>query len=97
MSDTGISEPLTRADVVKGFIGDMARPFAIYVTSASAAITPVVLAVRIDVMKIDLTGAGIFIGAIFAGLGALYGAKAWENAKIGAQNAAAQAGGGGGS
>lgn len=97
MSDTGISQPQTRVDVVKGFIGDMARPFAIYVTAASAAITPIVLAVRIDAMKIDLTGAGIFIGAIFAGLGALYGAKAWENAKIGAQNAAAQSGGGSGS
>lgn len=97
MSDTGITQPQGRIDRIKGFIGDMARPFAIYVTSAGAAVTPVVLAVRIDVTKIELTGAGIFVGAIFAGVGALYGAKAWENAKIGAQNAAAQSSGGSGS
>ncbi len=92
MSDTGIIQPVGRIDRIKGFIGDMARPFAIYVTSASAAATPLILAARVDVTKIDLTGAGVLMGAIFAGVGALYGAKAWENAKI----AATQNSGGGG-
>lgn len=70
-------------DELKHFIGDLARPFAIIATSLSASIATVVIAYKVDAFE----GAAIFIGAVFAGVGALYGAKAWENAKTGKHSA----------
>lgn len=87
MPDTPIATPTfpppSRLDQVKGFVGDLARPFAIIVTSLSAAISGVVIATKVSTFE----GAATFIGAVYLGVGALYGAKAWENAKTGGQAA----------
>lgn len=87
MTDTGppLSTPPSRLDAIKTFIGDLARPFAIIVTSLGAAISTVTIAIRTE--DVDLTAASIFIGAVFAGVGALYGVKSWEVAKTNAANA----------
>lgn len=55
------------------FVGEIARPFAIISLSMAAARATVILA-----QKLGPGEAAIFIGAVLAGLGALYGAKAWE-------------------
>lgn len=68
-------------DGLKSFIGDLARPFAIWWTSGAAGVAVVRLA-RPDT---DLSGAAVYIGAVLAGVAALYGAKAWENTKTGAK------------
>jgi len=87
MTDTPIAAPSwpppSGLDQAKAFIGDLARPFAIIVTSGSAAVSGVVIATKVE----SFEGAAIFIGAIYAGVGALFGAKAWENAKTGRQAA----------
>ena len=63
--------------MVKEIIADLARPFAIYVTAGAAAISTVRLAFYSD----DLSGAAVYMGAVFAGLAGLYGFRAWENNK----------------
>lgn len=68
-------------DRIKHLIGDLARPFAIWWTSGAAGVAIVRLA-RPDT---DLAGAAVYIGAVLAGVAALYGAKAWENTKTGAK------------
>lgn len=87
MTDTPLqpasSPPVPRSEIVKAFIGDLARPFAIYVTSGAAAIATVMVAARTE----NGTDAAILLGAVFAGVGALYTAKAWEVAKTGKQAA----------
>lgn len=85
MTDTPlpISSPPSRLDVAAAFIGAVARPFAIISTAAAASAATVIIS-----LKVDSFGEGaIFIGAVFAGVGALFGAKAWEVAKTGKQNA----------
>lgn len=74
LADTPTPQPPSRLDAVKGFIGDLARPFAIISTSGSAAYATGVIAHRVD----SFEGAAIFIGAVYAGLAGLYGFKAWE-------------------
>lgn len=64
-------------DHFKALVGDLARPFAIIISSASAAIATVIIACKVD----GFDGAALFIGAVYAGVGALYGGKAWENVK----------------
>lgn len=71
---------MTPADL-KIFIADLARPFAIYVTSASASICVVILSCRI--VDQSYVAAAALVAAVYAGVGALYGAKAWEVAKAG--------------
>lgn len=66
---------------IKHLIGDLARPFAIWWTSGAAGIAIVRLA-RPDT---DLSGAAVYIGAVLAGVAALYVGKAWENTKTGAK------------
>ncbi len=80
-ADTPVQNPPSKADVVKSFIGDLARPFAIYVTSGAASIATVMVAFRTE----NGTDAALLIGAVYAGLGALYAARAWENTKTGQQ------------
>jgi hypothetical protein len=79
MTDAGppLTNPPSALDEWKSFIADLARPFAIYVTSAAAAVATVTITMRIATM--DFSGAAIFVGAVFSGVGALYGLKAWEN------------------
>jgi len=66
-------------ETLKSFIGELARPFAIYVTSAAAAAATVKIAWTIANKTDDFSAAAIFITAIFGGLAGLYGFKAWEN------------------
>jgi len=69
-----------RLDHIRTLIGDLARPFAIISTSLSASISGVVIAVKVHD---SFSGASLFMAAVYAGVGALFGAKAWENAKSG--------------
>jgi hypothetical protein len=80
-------------DVVKSFIGDLARPFAIIVTSLAAAISTVWIGVVVAQKVESFEGAAIYIGAVFAGVGALYGAKAWELTKVAKARASERGGG----
>lgn len=85
--DTPTRQPPRRWDTFKGLVGDLARPFSIYVTSLSAAVVPVVIVVRTSPDRLDLIAAAALVGALYAGVGALYWGKAWENAKQGGQAA----------
>ena len=86
--DTPIAAPTTpppsTLDEIKGFVGDLARPFAIIVTSASASTATVIIALN---NKDGFSAAAIFIGAVFTGVVGLFGAKAWENAQQAKQTA----------
>ena len=76
----------TWSDTLKTFIGDIARPFSIIVTSAAAAWSTVAIAYRVP----GFEGAAVFIGAVYAGLAGLYGFKAWENRAATGQEASAE-------
>lgn len=56
------------------FFGETARPFAIYVTAAAAAKTILMLA-----LKVNSTEATLYVGAVFLGVGTLYGVKGVES------------------
>lgn len=76
-------KPPTRAsEMVKAFIGDLARPFNQYVIGGSTAIAIVIGANKID----DATGGAIYIAAVGAIATAIYGIKAVENIKSGNQS-----------
>lgn len=77
MTDTTVHYPRTRFDKLKSFIGDLARPFAIISTSFAASWASIVAAYRIE----NGNDGAILLGAIFAGVGALYIGKSWELAK----------------
>jgi len=84
MTDTPIStNPPSRLDTIKAFVGDLARPMAIIFTSAAASISTVLVAARTE----NGTDAAILMGAIYTGVAALYTAKSWEVAKTGKQAA----------
>lgn len=68
---------MTRSERLAWFIGETARPFAIIVTSVSAAVATVLVAMRTE----NGNDAAILMAAIFSGVAALYGAKAWEAVK----------------
>lgn len=67
-SDTPATHPPSRADAVKTFIGDLARPFAIYAVASTTA------------ASISYRDAAE-IGAAGLILAALYGARSLENAR----------------
>jgi len=77
---------MIRADIAKSFLADLARPFALYSVAASTAFAIVRLSWSAD----DLSAAAVFITAALGGLAALYGAKAWENAKQGQHTASVE-------
>lgn len=68
---------------IKGLVADLARPFAIISTSFAASWASVVVAYRVG----DGNDGALFIGAVYAGVGALYIGKAWEIAKTSGQAA----------
>lgn len=78
MTDTPINTrevpPIPRSEMIKAFIGDLARPFAIIVTSYAAAHATVVIASKVE----NGNDGAIFAGAYFLGVATLYGAKAIE-------------------
>ena len=69
----------------KGAIADLARPFAIYVTTIGVNASAVTIAWKTD--KPELIAAAAFMTALFTGLGALYGFKALEVSAIAKQAA----------
>lgn len=78
VTDTPPIQPVNRLERIKVFIGDLARPFAIISTSLAASWASIVTAYRVS----DGSDAAVLMGAIFAGVSALYLGKAWEVAKV---------------
>lgn len=78
MTDTPIhpreKPPVPASEMVKAFIGDLARPFAIIATSYAAAHATVVISGKVE----NGNDGAIFAGAYFLGVATLYGAKAVE-------------------
>lgn len=60
--------------MIRAFIGDIARPFAIISTSFAAAWATIVIASKVE----NGNDGAIFAGAYFLGVASLYGAKAVE-------------------
>lgn len=71
----------------QSLVGDLARPFSIIVTSASAAVVPVIIVVRIAPDRLDLVAGAALVGALYAGVAGLYWGKSWEQAKVSGQAA----------
>lgn len=59
-------------------VGDLARPAVLYLAAGSSAVATVAIVLK----ELDLTAGAIFIGTAWAGVAALYGAKAAEVAAI---------------
>lgn len=62
-------------DRISKFIGDVARPVAIIVSSVAASAASVIASLRIE----NGNDGAILLAAIFGGVGAMYGLKAVEN------------------
>jgi hypothetical protein len=83
VSDTPpVTHPPSRLDVAKAFIGDLARPFAIYATSLSASIAAVIIAGKVE----NGNDGAIALGAIGGIVLGIYTAKAWEMVKTAMTN-----------
>lgn len=74
MTDAPVQPPAARFERVVAAIGALARPYVLYASAASAAIATVKLGWS-DTALIEKSA---FIGAAWAGVAALYGAKALE-------------------
>jgi hypothetical protein len=78
MTDTSVVPrdvpPIPKSEMVKVFIGDLARPFAIIATSYAASHATIVIASKVE----NGNDGAIFAGAYFLGLGTLYLGKAVE-------------------
>lgn len=85
MSDTPIHSPSVPPPAweerLKGFVGDLARPFNQYVIGGSTAVAIVIGATKITTAE----GGAIYIGAVGLITTAIYGIKAVENIKSGNQ------------
>lgn len=66
--------PIPRSEMVKAFIGDLARPFAIISTSFAASWATIVIAGKVE----NGNDGAIFAGAYFLGVGTLFLGKAVE-------------------
>lgn len=64
-------------DRLSKFIGDIARPVAIIVSSVAASVASVIASLRIE----NGNDGAMLIGAVFVGVGALYGFRSAENWK----------------
>jgi hypothetical protein len=60
--------------MIRAFIGDIARPFAIISTSFAGSWATIVIASKVE----NGNDGAIFAGAYFLGVASLYGAKAVE-------------------
>lgn len=78
MTDTPVipreQPPIPRSEMVKAFIGDLARPFAIISTSFAASWATIVIAGKVE----NGNDGAIFAGAYFLGVGTLFLGKAVE-------------------
>ena len=91
---------IPKGDGALGALSDLARPFALYATTISAAATPIIAILRMDPKHIDLGSLAALMTPLLAGVAALYAAKSAEQANIVKSNAAvaqAQAAAGGAS
>lgn len=81
MTDTPITPreipPVPKSEMVKSFIGDLARPFALYASGLGTAIATVIGATKCA----DGTQASLVIGAAGLILGGMYGVKEWGTTK----------------
>lgn len=81
MTDTPVTPrefpPVPKSEMVKGFIGDLARPFALYSAGLGTAIATVIGAMKCQ----NGTEASLVIGAAGLILGGMYGVKEWGNTK----------------
>lgn len=66
-------------DQFKALVGDLARPFAIIATSASASVATIIVACRVN----DGNDGAMLMGAVGVMVTGLYLGKAWETAKAG--------------
>jgi hypothetical protein len=91
MTDTPVNPrdipPVPTSEMVKGFIGDLARPFALYASGLGTAIATVIGALKCQ----NGTEASLVIGAAGLILGGMYGVKEWGTTKqrVAETNAAA--------
>lgn len=78
MTDTPVNPrdvpPIPKSEMVKAFIGDLARPWAIIATSTAASWATVVIAGKVE----NGNDGAIFAGAYFLGVGTLFLGKAVE-------------------
>jgi hypothetical protein len=78
MTDTPVNPreqpPVPRSEMLKAFIGDLARPFAIIATSFAASWATIVIAYKVE----NGNDGAIFAGAYFLGVGTLFLGKAVE-------------------
>lgn len=65
---------MSRFDEWSKFIGDIARPLSIMAVSFAGAAACVIASMRIE----NGNDGALLIGAVFVGIGALYGAKSME-------------------
>lgn len=80
---------------VRATVGDLARPIALISVGIGSLVAIITIAQKVD----NGNDGAIFIGAVLAGLGALYVGKVWENnttTKANAEVAKAQAAAGAG-
>lgn len=94
MTDTPVTPrdvpPVHMSERVKAFIGDLARPFALYVTGGGTAAATVIGALKCE----DGIQAAAVITAAGVVLGGMYGLKEWGNTRqeVARTNAAAATG-----
>jgi hypothetical protein len=78
MTDTPVIQrevpPIPKSEMIKAFIGDLARPFAIISTSFAASWATIVIASKVE----NGNDGAIFAGAYFLGVGTLFLGKAVE-------------------
>lgn len=81
MTDTPVipreRPPVPRSEMVKAFIGDLARPFAIYVLAYAAMRAIIIVARKVE----NGNDGAIFLGAVGVLVTGIYLGKAWENVK----------------
>jgi hypothetical protein len=90
MTDTPITPPVHTSERVKSFIGDMARPFALYCLGAGTSGATIIGALKCE----DGIQAAAVVTAAGVVLGGMYGFKEWGNTKqeVARVNAAAATG-----
>ena len=64
-------------DAIKGFVADIARPYAIISLSSASAAAIVIIAHKVN----GFDGAALFIGAAMTGVAGLYASKSVENSQ----------------
>jgi hypothetical protein len=74
VTDTPVQPPAARFERVVSALGNLARPYVLYVAATSSAIATLAVVFK----EMDLNAGAIFVGANWSGVALLYGAKALE-------------------